>query len=247
MKLEKMQISSEIKNAITAPIPEYLIQERQGGGGKMLSYLSGSTIVDMLNNAFGYLWSWETTREWIEGCIPFFNVYSKLPDSEKVINPATGKKGAWEEQQPVAHVKGVLTVYLIAENGQVIPVKKEGYGSKSILGKQNDQESIFKAAGTDALKKAASLFGIGLELYRNEDEQAYFEEINYVDPWTDELREQHAESLSYLKGYTETYQVNDEDFANYVLSITGDSYVVTPDNIELVVSAIKAAIENPDE
>lgn len=243
MDLIKHTLSKDIKDVITAPIPEYLIQERQGGGGKMLSYLSGSTIIDMLNSAFGYAWSWEVKEQWIQESIPYFNVYSKMPDKEKVVNPATGKKGVWENQGPVAHVRGVLTVHMTSSTGQLLEIKKDGYGSKSILGKQNDQESIFKAAGTDALKKAASLLGIGLELYRNEDEQAYFDEINYESPWTDETKAQFKEELDFLASYSDMYQVSDEEFADMIYKITQDSYEVTPYNITTVVDYIKNAIE----
>lgn len=244
MAIERMSISKEIKDSITSSIPDYLIKERSGGGGKMLSYLSGSTITDMLNKTFGYMWSWDVKNQWIEKSIPYFNSYAKVPESQKV--EYNGKKGAWEDQGPIAHVLGVITVYLRDEiSGNLIEITKEGYGSKSVLGKQNDQESIFKAAGTDALKKAASLFGIGLQLYRDEEEQAYFNTINYEDPWTDESRATHADALAFLSEYTSTYQVSDEDLANLVFSYTGEtSYDITPDIIEDFVTYIKSAIEN---
>lgn len=87
----------------------------------------------------------------------------------------------------MAHVRGNLTVPIVQEDGTVVMITKSGFGSKTVLGGQADQEHIFKAAATDALKKAASLFGIGAQLYRDEDEQAFFEAINYEDPWTDDL------------------------------------------------------------
>lgn len=243
MALEKLSIPREIKSVVGAPLPDNLIQQRDGGGGKKLSYLSGSTVTDMLNNAFGYMWSWKVKEQWIEQSQPFFNQYSKA--TEKIINPANGKTGAWEDQGPVAHVLGTLTIWL--KNGpQVVPLEKDGYGSKSILGKQNDQESIFKAAGTDALKKAASLLGIGLELYRNEDEQAYFYEINYEDPWTDEAKEAKTEQMAYMSKYIEDYQVSNEDFDNFVYETTGDTYAVTPDNIDLIVDTIKTGIKEAE-
>ena len=242
MSLEKITLPKEVKDAIVAPVPDNLIKQREGGGKKMLSYLSGSTITDMLNNAFGYMWSWEIKKEWIQDSQPYFNSYSKMPEDQKTTNPANMKVGYWEEQLPVAHVLGTLTVYLKSGPG-VVTIKKDGYGSKSILGKQNDQESIFKAAGTDALKKAASLLGIGLELYRDEDEANYFYELNYEDPWTDEALEKCAEDVAFIKKYREDYQVSEEDFMNYIYELTGDSYEVTPDNIADVVKEIKAQLE----
>lgn len=239
MSLERVSIPKEIKDKITAPIPSELIKQREGGGKKMLSYLSGSTITDMLNDAFGYMWSWRIDKQWIQESQSYFNKYSKVAEKETY----NGQQGAWESQGSVAHVLGVLTVYV--KNGPgLITIEKAGYGSKSILGKQNDQESIFKAAGTDALKKAASLLGIGLELYRDEDEAAYFYGINYEDPWTDEAKADKAEQLAYMKKYITDYQVDDETFANWIYEITnGASYEVTPDNIDSVVDIIKSQLE----
>lgn len=241
--LEQMSISKKIKELLTAPIPDSLIQERAGGGGKTLSYISGSTVTDMLNSAFGYAWSWEVKKEWITESIPYFNTYSKIAEKDKVVNPVTGKKGAWEDQGPIAHVLCTLTVWLRDENNNLIPIKKDGYGSKSILGKQNDQESIFKAAGTDALKKAASLFGIGLELYRNENEQYYFEELNYEDPWTDEVMAKYKKELEFLANYRKEYEVSDEELAQLVYDVTQVGYDIVPENITEIVAYIKTALE----
>ena len=241
MILERMAISKEIKDRLTSPIPGALIKERKGGGQKMLSYISGSTVIDMLNATFGYMWSWQVTKEWTKDSIDSVN---KWKDKKLQADPAN-----WtvEEQGPVAHVKGILTVHLTGENGQIIEIKKEGFGSKSILGKQNDQESIFKAAGTDALKKAASLLGIGLELYRDEDEQAYFNEVSYEDPWTDEMRLLHATNLENLGKYTSMYAVSDEELANMVLSATGTDYDIVPDNIEAVMAYIEESLTIKEE
>lgn len=242
MEMKSIKIDVNIKNKVSAPIPDYLIQQRQGGGNKMLSYLSGSTVTDMLNDAFGYAWSWEVKKEWITESIPYFNVYSK--SREKVFH--NGKEGAWEEQGPVAHVLGKLTVYLETENGSIVELTKDGYGSKSIMGKQNDQESIFKAAGTDALKKAASLFGIGLSLYRNENEQAYFDTINYEDPWADVNIDDYKEFFDYIEEYKATYGVDDNAFAEFVGQVTQTTYELTPDNIETIVNYIKEAISTQE-
>lgn len=240
MTLEALSISKEIKNILVAPIPSSLIQQREGGGKKMLSYLSGNTVIDMLNSTFGYMWNWEITSEWSKDSIPSVNKYVNGTFSKD------STKWTLDAQGPVAHVKGVLTVFL--KSGEtILTIKKEGYGSKSILGKQNDQESIFKAAGTDALKKAASLLGIGLELYRNEDEQAYFDQINYDDPWTEEMLLKHAVDLANLDKYTNTYKVSDEELAETTFAATGDTYSIYPENIETVMAYIKSLFNKEKE
>lgn len=238
MEMKSIKIDSNIKNTITQTIPDYLIQKREGGGKKMLSYLSGSTVIDILNNAFGYAWSWEVKREWITESSPYFNGYAKGND---LVNH-NGRQGKWETQGPIAHVLGTLTVYMESTDG-IVTLKKDGYGSKSIMGKQNDQESIFKAAGTDALKKAASLFGVGLQLYRKEEEQYYFDVINYEDPWTDEMKETYANELQYIDDYKQKYKVTDEAFDTFVGQVTQNTTMITPDNIEYIVNYIRSSIE----
>lgn len=234
--MKSIKIDDEITKKIKKKIPETLIQQRDGGKGTKLSYISGSTVIDMLNDAFGYAWSWELKRTWIEESAPFFNIYSKSSNLEDY----NGKKGAWEPQPPVAHAQGTLTVYLETEKG-LVEVKKDGTGSKAIIGKQSEQDSIFKAAGTDALKKAASLFGIGLELYRNEAEESYFNEINYEDPWTDELKEEYADCFTYLNEYKSTYGVSDDAFATFLHQVTGD-HMLTPSNIGTIIDYIQLAL-----
>lgn len=230
-----IKFPEKAKQVVTRPIPDQLIKQRPGGGGKTLSYLSGSTVIDLLNEAFGYLWSWEQTEQWVQKSEPKFN-----PKYDKEPVP----------QGPVAHVKGKLTVYLPQEDGSVFTIVKTGYGSKAIIGTQMDQESIFKAAGTDALKKAASLLGIGLELYRDEDEQMFFDEINYEDPWTDEMLKKYEEEREFIKNFIEEYDLSMEDMAYYIEDFSDgeiDSLdFIVPDNIEAFVEYLKEQIRKAE-
>lgn len=227
-----IEFPKKAKQVIIRPIPDQLIKQRPGGGGKSLSYLSGSTITDLLNEAFGYLWSWEQLEQWIEKSQPKFN-----PKYDKEPVP----------QGPVAHVKGRLTVHLPQEDGTVFNIVKTGYGSKAIMGTQIDQESIFKAAGTDALKKAASLFGIGLELYRDEDEQLFFDEINYEDPWTDKMLERYENEREFIKNFMEENELTMEDMEYYFEAFSEGMFntidFIVPDNIEAFVEFLKQQLE----
>jgi hypothetical protein len=232
-------ISKRAKDIITAPIPNELIQEREGGGGVKLSYISGSTVTDLLNYAFNYMWDWNIIMEWIEAGKPYWNKYKK--DSNGKTAPG------FEEQGSVAHVKGRLTVHFRDdETGELVTIVKEGYGSKSIIGKQSEQESIFKAAGTDALKKAASLLGIGLELYRDDNEQSFFDAITYDNPWTEETMNKYAAEREFLKGFMEQYELGAEDMAVYVAEFSGDTLIslddIVPDNITAFADWIKAKV-----
>lgn len=182
------------KRIICEPIPAELIQERDGGRGGVLSYISGSFVIDTLNAAFDYRWDWQCEKEWIQESQPKFN-----PKYDK--EPVT--------QGPVAHVRGKLTVYFENDKGETVSISKTGHGSKTVLGGQSDQESIFKAADTDALKKAASRFGIGQQLYRNEHEQEYAEQME--NPWTEEARELYKRELTAMRALIKENNLTDED------------------------------------
>lgn len=229
-----IQFPVKAKEVVSRPIPGQLIKQREGGGKKILSYISGSTVIDLLNEAFGYLWSWDVNEQWVQQSQPKFN-----PKYDKEPVP----------QGPVAHVRGTLTVYLATEAG-TIELRKTGLGSKSVLGGQNDQESVFKAAGTDALKKAASLFGIGAQLYRDEDEQAFFEAISYEDPWTDEMKEKYKPEREYIKSVMETNDATVEDMAEIIVEWSGGSCQgiedLTPDNIGSFADHLKAIQESAE-
>lgn len=228
------------KDLITATIPDYLIQQRDGGGGKKLSYISGSTVTDILNSAFDYDWDWIVQEQWMEKTEKKFNQYAKVPEAEKVM--VNGKMGAWEEQPPVAHVKCLLTVRYKDVDGTMHSITKTGYGSKVVIGGASEQESVFKAAGTDALKKAASLLGIGLQLYRNEEEAYFFNELNYENPWTDEALSTYAKERAYITKFLEKYGLDEEAMvqvlSEYDENLTDLAFVI-PDNIANVVAFLK--------
>ena len=189
MELRTIKTPENITYKLSHRIPDYVIQEREAGKGQMLSYVSGATVIDILNSTFGYLGrSFETLQEWKEESVPFFQKKTKWynPPAELLSKNDKGEDGALLSQGPVAWVKGRLTVFVEDENGDLRSIVKEAYGSKSIIGKQSEQEHIFKSAQTDALKKAASLLGIGADLYRGQSEQAYYDVISKPIVWTDE-------------------------------------------------------------
>ena len=213
-----IQFPKKAKDIITAPIPADLIKQKPGKAAA--DYISGSTVTDYLNQAFGYLWTFEVTKAWVEQGVAKFN-----PKYDKEPVP----------QGPVAHVQGRLTIYLEGQDGGMFPITKEQFGSKAVIGGQMDQEHIFKSAGTDALKKCASLFGIGLELYRDDNEQAHFDDMNYEDPWSDEMREKHAEDLAAVKAFMEAYDLDGEGMIPYLQAAFGDEFndmaYIVPENI----------------
>lgn len=137
--------------------PSWIKQRKQGTA--TLSYIGGQTVIRLLNKAFNYQWSFEIVKEEIVQSQPkpAFDGWGKQR------KPRLDENGnqVMEPQPPVAKVWGRLTIPGIGV--------KEQFGSQVLVGGATEQESAFKSAGTDALKKCATLVGVGLELY-GEDE-----------------------------------------------------------------------------
>lgn len=118
--------------------PKDAIKYRQGRGGQQLAYVTHAWVNGLLNDAFGHRWSWEVLDTLI------------VPDTA---NPLE------------AIVKGRLIVYL-PDGSQIV---KEQFGACDVKrtkdGKLLSLGDDLKAASSDALKKAASLLGVALDLY----------------------------------------------------------------------------------
>ena len=138
----------ELKEKLELPIPEYAKFTRRGGAGD-LTYVDGAYVIDSLNEVFGHT-GWEWTRD-----------DHALVSMTQVED---GKaKGKW---MCLATYCGTLTVHGGPEG--TIHKAGEAAGSGTSF---NPNEAIHFAlteAATDALKRAARLFGgrMGLELYR---------------------------------------------------------------------------------
>jgi hypothetical protein len=124
--------------------PADAIRYRQGrGGSQRLAYVSHAWVTRVLNEAFGFRWSWDVTDTVI------------VPD---LTNPAE------------VIVRGRLTV-TTPDGGTVV---KEQFGSTDVKRYKNggviSLGDDLKAASSDALKKAASLLGVALDLYGASDD-----------------------------------------------------------------------------
>lgn len=195
LKIES--IDKKIQKKLEMEIPNEIIKLRKGSGNEQLQYVSGRSVTDILNHAFNYNWSWEVKKIWKEPSEPY---YAK--DDRKHENGLP--------QNPVVHCLGTLTVKFKDENGNIFEIKKDGFGAKTVVGWQSDQEDNYKAAATDALKKAATLFGVASQLYRNENEQFFFDVLN--DPWNDEeVYKAHESEREFLKNYMKDKNFSADD------------------------------------
>ncbi len=124
--------------------PTDAIRYRVGrGNGQQLAYVSHAWVTRVLNEAFGFRWSWDVTDTVI------------VPD---LTNPLE------------VIVRGRLTV-TTPDGGTVV---KEQFGSTDVKRYKNggviSLGDDLKAASSDALKKAASLLGVALDLYGASDD-----------------------------------------------------------------------------
>lgn len=139
-------------------IPRSAVSERDGGGGRTLSYLAGHYVIDRLNKVFGPLgWASATTRlDCVHGGEHF-------------------KYGKTEKRVFVAHY--IAQVRLVVE---VEHKKTEhtctGYGDgEDAYNPGKAHELAVKEAETDALKRCAKNLGqsMGLALYDRDQPKVY--------------------------------------------------------------------------
>ena len=110
------------------------------------------------------------------------------------------------------------------DNGDIIKISKSGTGSKSIIGGSSEQESIFKSASTDALKKAASLLGVAAQLYRDNREQEYFEQTLAEMSWTPEDKEALKDQILWLENCKRENGFDDDYVNSIVVSWSSGKY-----------------------
>ena len=210
MALKPVKLDNNTRKELSKKLDPKLIKTRDQFGGKgKLSYISANTCIDLLNKAFGHNWSMRIVDRWMEEGVP---------------SPFVAKNGKEPvPQPPVAWCIVELSVNVVDENGNMQTISKMGFGSQAISGNQSVQAiNGYKGAQSDALKKAATLFGIALELYRDGTEEEYFnlmnEELFIV--WTDELIEQYHEEFSYINALLDINGYSIEDLGYWVSMAT---------------------------
>lgn len=134
-KVEQIMDMEQPKNAkkvIERKLDPSWIKQRKGRGNTTLDYLEGARVIQLLNEAFDYKWSFQVVKK-------------------QLVQP-------YGNGRPFIELLGRLTIPGVGV--------KEAFGSKDLVG---DESQCSKAAATDALKKAASLVGVGLELWTDDD------------------------------------------------------------------------------
>jgi hypothetical protein len=251
--MRPLNLDNKTKLELSAPINPSLLKTRTMGKEE-LTYVSQNTVVDLLNKAFNYMWSFVIDEQWMEQGVPVIKKENpKWPFTEKntdmsqVQIDAEGKRYIVLEQGPVAWTRGRLRVPFTQEDGTVIWIEKSACGAQAIIGNQAVQSTnAFKGSMSDCLKKCASLFGIALELYRDETEEGHFQSIreSYMpDVWTEEVKKQYAKQYNDLLCLLEEYSWSFDDIAYYVSVATENVYSkfdkMPPEYLDALLKAIK--------
>lgn len=253
MILKPLNFDAQTKLRLSESIPEQLLKTRKSGSQE-LTYISQNTCVDKLNEIFGFAWSFEIVERWMEPGITQikmenakFPFTSKNTDMDAVKVNAEGKRYIELPQLPSAWVTVKLTVPMETESGEIIYISKMASGSQAINGPQSTQSiNAYKGAQSDALKKAASLFGIALELYRDPNEQEVFEMFKDTlvpSLWTPEVIAENQPGYDRLMGILDEFGWSISDIAYYVSIATEEQYdnfkQMPPEYLNALIKAIE--------
>lgn len=117
--------------------PPHEIKMRQGRGGMQFSYVEHGYVTERLNLVFGFNWDFEVMDK-------------QILEDEVIV-----------EAKLTVRTPGGQTIVKTQFGGA--DIKRHTAGARS--GKPLSIADDYKAAASDALKKCASLLGIGLDLY----------------------------------------------------------------------------------
>ena len=67
--MKPFELSNKTKLELSAPIDPSLLKTREMGK-ESLTYVSQNTVVDLLNQAFNYMWSFVIDEQWLEQGVP---------------------------------------------------------------------------------------------------------------------------------------------------------------------------------
>jgi len=150
----KSILIAEVKSLVDIKTPKKYILQRQGAGGKVFSYVETGYVIKTLNEKFN-----------IKG-IPLWDF--------KITDHTVGKKQIWVKGQLTIHLSDNLTITKEQFGGVDIKFHVEWKNGVKVTNYEKPLSIAddLKAAGSDALKKCASLLGIASDIYWKGDSEA---------------------------------------------------------------------------
>lgn len=220
--------AEKLNKIISEPIDGRIIGQLEKGWGDPIDYISGTSMLVLLREAFG----------------PYYSLEFSEP-KRVLYRPTASKKNDTYEPAEVVEVKCTITVPIKdPETGTTIFVKREGFGSAAM--KERFEETVLKSAQTDAMKKAAYSFGLALELatHGNKDskikEAAWYNEIVFGN-WTQEGMQKYKNEWNIIIEYMRKNNLGN-DYNRVIRNFTGNPDAkITGGNIKQVANYI---IEN---
>lgn len=213
----RIYLPDEVAEMIAYDIPKKYAEKNYAGN----LYYEVQTVIDYLNATF----------------TPFGWDFEILEDKDVKTVECFKKDGKPYPQGTFLSIKGRLTVKLIDKDFKVLATSfKEQYGSADYKNGITEQDSTFKVAASDCLKKCAMQFGIGANLKRNNDEQEDY--LGYMLPNTEEQAEEYD---------NEDNENNDADVAFEAIDKWTKSDGVDDDVISSTLELFNESLEEPIE
>lgn len=174
-EIQKMQLDISQVTRTTSLLNQNQIQKiwnstpdrykytRPAKGGGTWTYIKGSYVRKVLDSVFGFNWSFDVETSLAEA----FEV-AKMTGSVVVKGTLKGKvksDGEWVELTKTQFGRADVKWKMTGQSPNRRKVIDEYSGSPIPLDIGND----FKAATTDCMKKCASLFGIGADVYEADE------------------------------------------------------------------------------
>lgn len=180
-RTERLAILKEIKEKLKECRPEWLEKN-----AKQQDSLGVWTVQQILDYATGGAWDFVIEEQWREDV----QKYDK-------------NSRQYHFDGYVYHVRGYLYIEGLGRRSQ--------YGSKVAIGGKDNQNSSYKAAASDCLKKCASLFGVGSSIYSKikieEDEYTQVQnDQNYMVGNQQQQQQQTGQNVTYVNQFGDHQQ-----------------------------------------
>lgn len=195
------EVSEEFVKGVNSPLDPGVVRTNYSGEKFINSYV----VTRILNKLTNGAWDFTIDKTWVEKC---------------------DDKG---KEKDVYHMLLTLNCYFDNGHGGVIKISKTGAAGKVLEAGTKNAANIYKALESLAIRKAASYFGVGAELWLNDDEVDYFEQEDAEPIWTEELMTEHMEAWQTIDEIQKKYELTEEDI-NGMVQMWDDTYD-TPSNV----------------
>ena len=215
-------LNEELVKKINEPIDPALIRKNYSGE----KYMTGYSVVRLLNKVTNGAWDFTIDEKWREEI-------------------TVKNKKNQDEPRTVYHMTVTLRCLFDDGKGNIVEIKKPGTAGKVLESGSKNASNIYKSLETLCVRKAASYFGVGAELWLNEDEVEYFDE----PIWTPELMKEYENEWNVINEIKKEFSLN-EDEINGIVGEWNSYYsrldVVPPSDIKSFVDFLKKQLDGED-